>query len=151
MKNPSVRDWLIDFVVVVCLPAVAVFLLPLFTAWFTPTSLRFGQIAFFAVGQLLPHTVIGCSLGVVAARLIRHRTVYVALLPSVLVCGFYVLYLSFGPIAYHWAQSRYDFVLIASWLLLVTASFLCARFILRRRQPNHSLQPTATRFAAGGG
>jgi hypothetical protein len=143
MKSSSTKDWLIDSCIVVGLSGIAAFLLPLVSAWCDALSLHLGRTLFqihsVAVGDLLPHVVIGFFLGFAAAWFIRHRWLSLALLPSVLICAFYALYLSFGPYPYPWGQSRHDFVLVVGWVLLVTASFLCARLVLRRREPNHSL------------
>ena len=137
MKSPNARGRLMDLVLVVSLTVVAVFFLPSLSAWCAAVSLHLGRTLFWvhsiALGHLLPHLVIGGLLGFIAACLVRHRKLSVALLPSVLLCLFYVLYLSFGPYPYPWGQSRQDLVLIASWLLLVITSFLCARWILGRR------------------
>ena len=137
MKNPNTKDWLIDSLIVVCLTGIAVFLLPLVSAWFVGISLHLGRTLYWvhsiALGDLLPHIIIGCLLGLVTAWLIRHRTLSVASLPAVLFCIFYGLYFSFGPEPYSWGQSRRDSVLVCSWLLLIIASLFCARFILQRR------------------
>ena len=137
MKTPSTKDWLIDSLVVVCLTSVAVFLLPLVSAWFVGISLHLGRTLFWvhsiALGDFLPHIIIGCMLGLVTAWFIRHRALSVALLPAVLLCIFYVLYFSFGPEPYSWGQSRHDFVIICSWLLLIIAALFCARLVLQRR------------------
>ena len=154
MKNPSTKVWLIDSGIVAGLTGVAILLLPLVSAWCAALSLHLGRTLFqihsVAVGDALPHVMIGCFLGLAAAWLIRHRNLFLALLPPVLVCAFYMLYLSFGPYPHSWGQSWHDFVLVFDWLLLVAASFLCARLILRRREPNHAVEPTRALSGARG-
>jgi hypothetical protein len=137
MKNTSTKNCLIDSLIVGCLTCVAVFVLPLVSAWFVTISLHLGRTLFWvhsiALSDLLPHAIIGCLLGLVTALLVRHRKLSVALLPAVLICIFYVFYLSFGSDPYHWGQSWHDFVLVGSWLLLIVVSLFCARFVFQRR------------------
>jgi len=149
MKTTKAMDSLIDAVLVIGLAGLAAnFLLPLVSAWCATLSLHFGRTLFWvhsvALGDVAPHILTGIVLGVVTASLIRHRRLSLALLPSILLCVFYVFFLSFGPYPHPWgAVFSRDIVLVADWLLLIAASLLCARLILRRRQANNSLQATA--------
>jgi hypothetical protein len=148
MKNSSIKDWLIDSVIIIGLAVAAVYLLPLLSACIDALSLHFGRtlfwVRFIALDNLLPYIIIGSLLGLVAGWLIRHRRLALASLPSVLLCMFYVLYMSFGPIRYPWGQSWMDWVIVGSWLFLIAASLLSAWLILRKRQPNTALEPTPT-------
>jgi hypothetical protein len=149
MRKSSIRDWLLDSVLIAGLTGVAIFFLPWLEACLVRISLHLGRTLFrvhsTVFGDFLPHIIVGALLGVIAAWLVRHRKLSLALLPSVLFSVFYFLYFSFGAEPYHWGQVLWlDLVIVSDWLLLLIASFVCARFVLRRRQPNNSLQPTAT-------
>jgi hypothetical protein len=148
MKSSSIKDWLIDSVIIIGLAVAAVYLLPLLSACIDALSLHFGRtlfwVRFIALDNLLPPVVIGSLLGLAAAWLIRHRKLYIACLPAVAVSAFYALYSVFGPVQIPWSWSWFDFVIIGGWLLLIAASLLCAWFILRKRQPNTALEPTPT-------
>jgi hypothetical protein len=93
MNNSNTNAWLIDSSVVVGLTGIAVFFLPWVSACCAALSLHLGRtrVLLAAVGDLLPHLIVGCFLGLVAAWLIRHRKLSLALLPSILVCVFYAL------------------------------------------------------------
>jgi uncharacterized membrane protein YeaQ/YmgE (transglycosylase-associated protein family) len=149
MKQSSIRDWLIDSVLIVGLTGLAMFFLPWLSACFVRISLHLGRTLFWVhstvLGDFLPHIIVGALLGVIAAWLVRHRKLSLALLPSVLFSVFCFVYFSFGAEAYHWGQVFWlDSVIVGDWLLLLIASFVCARFVLRRRQPNTALEPTPT-------
>ena len=137
MKNPRTRDWLMDSLIVSCLTGIAIYLLPVVSAWFVAISLRLGRSLFWvhsiALGDLLPHIIVGGVLGLLTAWLIRRRALSVALLPAVLLCTFYGLYFSLGSYPHSWGYGRHDLVLVCSWLLLIIASLFCARFVLQRR------------------
>ena len=149
MKKSSIGDWLIDSVIIIGLAAASVYLLPLLSALFGILSVRIGRTLFWVQSTILcdflPHIIVGASLGTVAGWLVRHRKLSIASLPSVLFVAFYFLYSSFGPYPYPWGQVFWlDLRLVGDWLLLLVASFVCARFVLRRRQPNTALEPTPT-------
>ena len=137
MRKADVGDWLVDAAVVVGLVGVAVFLLPLASAVFVGISLQLDQTLYWVhsivLGYLLPSVLIGSLLGLTVARIIRHRKLVVALLPSVLLCLFYLLYYSFGPDRLAWGRTWVSLVIIASWLLLILTSGLCATWTLHRR------------------
>lgn len=146
--NMLIRAWLIDSLIVLGLAGIAVFLLPWVDGWFCALSLYLGRKLFWlhsvVLVHFLPHVIIGCFLGFTAACIIRHRRLWVAVLPSTLLCVFYLLYQTFGPYPYPWSGGRYDFVIVVSWLILILASLVCARFGLRRRQSGtgqHALVP----------
>lgn len=141
MKHSSIKDWLIDSVIILGLAGAAVYLLPLVSALFGLLDIRLGRTLFWVhstiLGDFLPHIIVGALLGTVAGWLVRHRKLSLASLPSVLFVVFYFLYSSFGPYPYHWGQVFWlDLRLVGDWLLLLIASLICARFVLRRRQPN---------------
>jgi hypothetical protein len=139
MKNTNTRDWLIDSVAVLVLAVSGVYLVPLLSAWFAALSLYLDEPIIWPV-IIVPHIIVGSLQGIAAACLIRHRKLFVALLPAILFCVYYVLLYCF---LYRWGRSWLDIVIICSWLLLMAASFLSAPFILRRREPDKSLQATA--------
>lgn len=145
MKNPSLKDWLIDIVVVVGMGSVAVFWLPLVAAWCIMFSSLLGRTSVsvhsIVLGDLLPHVLIGCFLGYVTAWFVRHQKVVVAISPSVILSTFYLFYNSLGPLPYPWSRSWLDVVLVADELLLIAASWMCAWYVLKRRQSKQSLQP----------
>jgi hypothetical protein len=132
------HDWLFDLTVVAGLSGAAVFLLPCLTGWLSPLSFRLGQTLFWvhaiALGHLLPHLITGTLLGLAAGWLIRHQRLALALLPAIVLCAFYLLYLTFGPYPYSWGRSLLDLIFVGNWLALVAAAFLGARIGLRRRQ-----------------
>jgi hypothetical protein len=145
MKNPSTKVWLIDSLIIGCITGIAVFLLPLVLYLFDASSMYLrhrlyaGHTLFwvhmlfwiqsFALGDLLCHVIVGCMLGLVTAWLIRHRTVALASLPTILLCIFYILFFSLG----NRELLRPDVVVVRNWLLLIIASLFCARFVLHRR------------------
>jgi hypothetical protein len=138
MRNAGVRDWLVDSVVVGCLAGIGVFvLLPGLCALFVGLSLQIEGTLYRAflseLGELLASALVGGLLGVAGGRLIRHRKLGVALLPSIVLGLFCFLHLSFSAIRYPWGQSWFDFVLVANWLVLIAASRLCATWALHRR------------------
>jgi hypothetical protein len=132
MKNSSTRDWLIDSGVVLVLAVSGVYLVPLLSAWFAALLLRQNQPIIWPA-MIVPHIIVGSLQGIAAACLVRHRKLFIALLPAILSCVYYILLYCF---LYHWGKSWLDVVIICSWLFLMAASFLCALFILRRRQLN---------------
>lgn len=136
MNNANTRAWLIDSLIVLGLAGISVFLLPWVEGWFGALSLHLGRklfwFRFVVLGLFLPYVVFGCFLGFTTARLIRHRRLFLAVLPSVLLGEFFLLFLTFGPYPCPWRGVWYDFVIVVSWLLLILASLLCARFVLRR-------------------
>ena len=141
MKKSSTRDWLIDSVIIICLAAASVYLLPLVSALFGILSVRLGRTLFWVQSTVLcdflPHIIIGALLGVIASWLVRHRKLLLLLLPSVLFVAFYFLYSVFGAVPYPWGQVWWlDLRFVGDWLLLMMASFICGRFVLRKRQPN---------------
>ena len=149
MKKSRIRDWLLDSVLIAGLTVVAIFFLPWLEACLVRISLHLGRTLFWVhstvFGDFLPHIIVGALLGVIAAWLVRHRRLSLALLPSVLFSVFYFLYFSFGAEAYHWGQVLWlDLIIVSDWLLLILASLFCARAVLRRRQPNTALEPTPT-------
>ncbi len=148
MKSSSTRDWLIDSVIIMILAGIAVFMLPLLSAWFSALSLRLGRTLFWvhsiALDDLLPHVMVGSLLGLATAWLIRHPKLWLAILPTALLCLFYGLYFSFGSTPYPWGHSRFDFVMIGSWMLLVAAALFSGRVVLKRRQRDDpTFQPIA--------
>ena len=139
MRYSSTRDWLIDSIIIIGLSVVAVYLLPFISYVFAfQHSRTLFWVQFVAFDYLVPYLVTCSLVALVAAWLIRHRRLLLASLPSVLLCAFYFIYLTFGPFGYSWGHTWIDFVLVSSWLLSIGASALCAWFILRRRQPNKS-------------
>jgi len=150
MKKSSVRDWLIDSVIIIGLAAASVYLFPLLSALFGILSVHLGRTLFWVhsimLGDFLPHIIVGALLGIIAAWLVRHRKLLLVLLPSVVFVVFYFLYSVFGAVPYPWGQVLWlDLVWVGDWLLLMIASFICGRFVLRRRQPSTapSAPPTA--------
>jgi len=147
MKNSATKDWLIDGVVILALAGVSVFVLPMVSACCATLSLHVGRrpllLVLMALDNLLPSILVGAALGIIAAALLRHRRLALALLPAVFLCLFYVSYDFFGP--YPLGRSWFDIVFVGSRLLLVAASLLCARVVLRRRQPNKASEPTSLR------
>jgi len=148
MKKSSTRDWLIDSVVIIGLAAASVYLLPLVTALFGILSIRLGRTLFWVhsiiLCDFLPHIIVGAMLGIIAAWLVRHRKLSVVLLPSVFFVVFDSLYSVFGAVTYPWGKVWwFDLAFVGDWLLLMIASFLCGRFVLRRRHPNIAPSPTA--------
>jgi hypothetical protein len=148
MKSSCTRDWLIDFAIIMVLAGVAVYALPLLAALFLTVSSHLGRTLFWvhsiALGDLLPHFIVGSLLGLATARFIRHQTLWLALMPAVLFCLVYVLYFCFGSVPYPWGKSWQDFVIVSNWLLLVAAALLCARVVLKHRRPDDTtLQPAA--------
>jgi len=141
MKNSSIRDWLIDSVLIAGLTGVAILFEPWLAAWFIRISLHLGRTLFWihstVLGDFLPHIIVGALLGTAAAWLVRHRKLSLVLLPAVLFSVIYFLYSVFGSEPYPWGGVFWlDAVIVGDWLLLVITSFICARFVLRRRQPN---------------
>lgn len=137
--NVPIRDWLVDSLIVLGLAGISIFLLPWVEGWFGALSLHLGRLGrklfwfrFVVLGRFLPYVIFGCVLGFAAAGVIRHHRLLVAVLPSILLSEFYLLFLTFGPYPYPWSGAKYDFVIVVSWLLLILASLLCARFVLRR-------------------
>jgi predicted branched-subunit amino acid permease len=157
MKSPSTRDWLIDSVIIIGLAGIGVYILPLWSPN-DPNGLLNKHLAnhvgptlywfLWLTLYLIHFAIIGCLLGSAAGWLTRHRELSIASLPSVLLCLFYVIVKRFKHgfwgvpnfLGWFWIH----FFIIGRWFLLIAASLICARFILRRRQPNKSLQPTAT-------
>jgi hypothetical protein len=149
MKISSIRDWLIDSLLIAGLTYVATLFEPWLAACFGTISVHIGRPLYWVhstvLVDFLPHIIVGALLGIIAAWLVRHRKLLLVLLPSVLFVVFDFLYASFGPYPYHWGQVWWlDLVFVGDWLLLTTASFICGRFVLRRRQPNTALEPTPT-------
>jgi len=144
----STRDWLIDSAIVIVLTCISVWLLPTVTVWFAGLSLRLGRtlfwVHFITLGHLLPHAFVGSLLGLSAAWLIRHQKLSLALLPAALHSSVYSLFSVFGPVKYPWGQStKWDFIIVGSWFLLIVTALLCARVVLRHRHCDYSAQPTA--------
>ena len=148
MKILSIRDWLADSVIVAGLTVIATYLLPLVVIPLASLRLHvLGAGPFwvrFVTVDLPAFVVTGCVLGLAAGGLIRHRKLSVAFLPSVLFCVYLASIHTFVAPRYFWGQSWTDFMLVGRWLLLIAGSLVCARFILRRRQSNTALEPTAT-------
>ncbi|MGA9451380.1 MAG: hypothetical protein WBW41_08565, partial [Verrucomicrobiia bacterium] len=100
MKYSSIKDWLIDSVIILGLAGTAVFLLPLVSALFGILDVRLGRTLFWVhstiLGDFLPHIIVGALLGTVAGWLVRHRKLSLVLLPSVLFVVFDSLYSVFG-------------------------------------------------------
>ncbi|MGD0813995.1 MAG: hypothetical protein ABSA83_10355 [Verrucomicrobiota bacterium] len=155
MKSSYIRDWLIDSAIVVVLAGIAIFLLPLVSAWISEFSFRLArtlrsqhQLTLFwvysiAMFDLLPHFIVGSLMGLATARFIRHQKLWLASMPALLFCLFHFLYYSFGPFPLHW-DSWWTFVIIGDWFLLGAATLLCARVVLRHRRPDDTtLQPVA--------
>jgi hypothetical protein len=136
MNTAHGRDWLIDVLIVGLAATTAILVLPLVIAWCIPLSLYLGQTLFWvhhiAFCDFLPHMLTGSALGAGTALLIQHRKLSVALLPSILLCLFYALYFTFGPYPRAWGAVLWlDMVLFVDWLLLISASLLCGRLVLR--------------------
>jgi hypothetical protein len=149
MKKSSIIDWLIDSILIAGLTGVAILLEPWLAACFAMISLHIGRPLFWVhstvLVDFLPHTIVGALIGTVAAWLVHHRKLSLALLPSVLFVVVYFLYSVFGAVRYDWGQVLWlDLVFVGDWLLLILASFICARVVLRKRQPNTALEPTPT-------
>jgi len=149
MKKSSVKNWLIDSILVAGLTGVGILLEPWLAACFGVISLHIGRTLFWVhstvLVDFLPHIIVGALLGAAAAWLVRHKRLLLALLPSGLFVVIDFLYSVFGAVPYPWGQVFWlDLVLVGDWLLVVVASIICARFVLRRRQPNTSLEPTPT-------
>jgi hypothetical protein len=157
MKTSSLIDWLIDSLVIIGLAGIGVYILPLWSPN-DPNGLLNKHLAnhvgptlywvLWLTLYLIHFVIIGCLLGSAASWLTRHRKLFIASLPSVLICLYYVIFKHFQhgfwlvPNAWGWFWIH--FVLTGRWFLLVAASLICARFILRRRQPNTALEPTPT-------
>jgi hypothetical protein len=146
MKTSSIRDWLIDSVVIAGLTVVAIFFLPLLSACFGLISLYLGRTLFWVhftvLDEFLPHIIVGALLGSVTAWLVRHRSLSLAVLPSVLFSLFYFLNSVFGAEPYSWGRVFWlDSIFAGDWLIMVIASIICAGFVLRRRQPVTVLEP----------
>lgn len=141
MKKSCVLNWLIDSVLISGLTCVAIFFEPWLAACFAEISLHLGRPLFWVhstvLMDFLPHIIVGALLGIIAAWLVRYRKLLLVLLPSVLFVVIYFLYSVFGAVPYHWGQVWWlDLVFVGDWLLLMIASFICGRLVLRRRQPN---------------
>ena len=143
MKTSNTKDWVIDSLIIACLVSITAFFLPLVSAWFATISLHLGRTLFWlhliVLGDLLPHIIIGCLLGLATAWLIRHRKLSIAMLPSVLFCIFYFCYLSFGTEPYYWGRVIWlDLVILSDWCLLLVTTFVSAQFVLKKRpQPSN--------------
>ena len=135
MKTPCIRNWAVDFAIALVLAGLGLFLLPLFAACFAAI------VHSLTLAYLLPHAIIGGLLGSAAGSLIRRKNLLVAGLPAVLLSGFYLLYLSIGRQRYHWGQSRLDFVIVASWLVLLTAALFSAALALKVRARVKGVNP----------
>lgn len=141
MKKSIIIDWLIDSIVVAGLTGVAVLFEPWLAACFAVISLHIGRPLFWVHSTVLvdslPHIIVGALIGTAAASLIRHRRLLVALLPAMLFVVIYLLYSFFGAVTYHWSQVLWlDLVFAGDWLLLILASLICARLVLRKRRPH---------------
>ena len=103
-------------------------------------SLRLGRTYYLALGivlgNLLPSVIVGSLQGIGAAWFIRHRKLSLAMLPAILCCLFLALYFTIMPMPDFMGGLLFDMVIMSSLLLLLVASFLCARFVLRRREKN---------------
>lgn len=141
MKIANIKNWVIDSLIIGSLAWITTFILPLVSAGFTVISLHIGRTLFWVhsilLGDWLPHIIVGCLLGLVAGRLIRHRKLSIAMLPSVLYCIFFFCDMSFGAEPYPWGQVIWlDLVIVSEWLLLLAASLVCARIVLKKRLPS---------------
>jgi hypothetical protein len=148
MKSLCIKDWLIDSAIIAVFAGVAVLALPLFAALFVTLSLQLGRTLFWvhsiALGDFLPHIIVGSLLGFATARFIRHGKLWLALMPAFLFCLVYGFYFCFGSTPYPWGKTWLDFVIISNWFLLVAAALLCARMVLKRRRLGDAmLQPAA--------
>ena len=140
MKISRIRDWLIDSILVAGLTGVAILFEPWLSACFARISLHVGRPLFWVhstvLVDFLPHIIVGALLGVITGCLVRHQKLLLTLLPSVLFCVVYFLYSVFGAVSYPWGQVLgLDLVFVGDWLLLILASFICGRVVLRKRQP----------------
>jgi hypothetical protein len=129
--------------IVMGLASVGVFILPLVASWGVAFSLGLGRMLYWvhsiALGDFLPNVIVGAVMGSTAACFIRNQKLWIASSPALLLCVFYGLYYSFNANPYPWG-SWYDFVVIGSWLVLVSAAVFCAQVILKRRQRGNSSQ-----------
>ncbi len=135
--SPKVKNNLIDISVVIIVTIISIYLLPAIAALFARLSLKLGRTLFIVhstiLGYFLPHTLIGLLQGIVTARLIRNRRLFVAMLPAIFLFVFDALYFSFGPVKFHWRACWFSAVIIVSWILLIISAFLSARWVLKRR------------------
>jgi hypothetical protein len=104
MKSSSARDWLIDTVIVVVLGGIAVFIVPLVSACLGTLLLSlpkgrnlFWVCSILVLGDWLPHAAVGFLVGLAAGGLVRHRQLWLAVLPALLCASFYAIYGVFGP------------------------------------------------------
>jgi hypothetical protein len=131
MKS-GIKQWLFDIALIVTLTGVAAFLLPVAAA-------LSAEILSMRLAYFVPHIVVGCLLGVLTSLAIRHKFVWVAILPAILLLVITVAWLCFGS-HYSWGKSRQDLVFIGSWFLLVCTNAICARFVLKYRAPTHCVK-----------
>lgn len=132
----------LDWVMIVIIASVGVLVFPLFAAWFGAIYLRFAAFApksiwvNLAFCETLPSVLWGVVLGACAAGILRHRSVLMAILPSIIVCVFNIVYEYVIPAPYlslkRW--SWINGVFIGNWLSIVLVSFVSARFVLHKRR-----------------
>jgi hypothetical protein len=125
---------LIDTGLVLATTAAGILLLPFISALFVRLSLSLDMFVYLhpITGDFLPHVVTGVTVGVVGALISQTKKIVVPTIPGLLVCVFYALYGTFGPIPYPWNGTYYDAVLVGSWISLVLSCLWISMVLLRK-------------------
>ena len=129
----NVKNWLIDSAIVLVLTWTGDSLLGFVEVEFTSFLFRRSHTLLVLLADFFPCIIIGCFVGSIAACFIRHRKLFLALLPSVLICLIEVVPKALAYGEYPWFYLSWVSTFVGSWLCFIGASFLSGWFVLWRR------------------